>query len=509
MKKWTIMVYLAGDNNLSEDMIWSLIGMRNAMKYQNSDDYINLVAIYDSGYPTVPIQTYHFTNQNSSKELGESVVETEQNGRRGNGNRSVSNNDTAYIIDFVTTHVKKFGAENYALIMSGHSDNFLGKTMFYDSNPDSRIALPYLSDILNTAKKAIGNNTKYVGGKPKFDLIGFDSCMMGMLEVGCELKDAAKYMVASQGYSPTDGWNYESILSELIESNGKLTPEEFANSIVRNQITYSYNYNAGGRSMCLSCVDLEEIFSLRKSINKLGETFNRILDETILPKNDPAQEKNAVIRESIKNLIHDTHYFSQSFLHEQAVDVLDFVKNLSAGCDLKQKELELVAGVTPVDNNGIAGTLKNNLNSIKSACGEVETTLNKYLKYKRLSGPEYQFSEGVSIFFPWTLLAYNMVYHNYNELKFSKNSGWLKFIERYAKRTLRAKSQPRLGDPGSESYGDWIFEVDSANKAETARAETARAETAKAETAKGDSDSFYKYFRRFRNHPVYHDIKKR
>ncbi len=68
-KKWTIMVYLAGDNNLSENMISSLVGMRNAMKTKGSDEQINLVAIYDSGYPTVRIQTYHFTNKNSSSQL--------------------------------------------------------------------------------------------------------------------------------------------------------------------------------------------------------------------------------------------------------------------------------------------------------------------------------------------------------------------------------------------------------------------------------------------------------
>ncbi len=40
-KEWTIMVYMAGDNNLSEDMITGLKGMMNIGNEAN----INLVAL--------------------------------------------------------------------------------------------------------------------------------------------------------------------------------------------------------------------------------------------------------------------------------------------------------------------------------------------------------------------------------------------------------------------------------------------------------------------------------
>lgn len=509
MKKWTIMVYLAGDNNLSEDMIWSLIGMRDAMRAKNSDESINLVAIYDSGYPTVPVREYHFNNENSLSKLAEIAELPGQGNYNDSGRKAKSTKDSANIIDFVSNAVSKYKAENYALIMSGHSDGILGKTMFYDSNPESQIVLHYLRNILRVAKKCLKSNKDNFDEKePKFNLIGFDSCMMGMLEVGYELRDVAEYMVASQGYSPTDGWNYQEILTDLIEKKGNLSPEEFADLIVNKQITYSYDYNAGGRSMCLSSVKLSEAANLRKSINSLGKFLNEILKTPVYEKNQ-VDENDAIIRESIKNLIHDSHYFSQSFLHEQAVDILDFVKNLSACCDLKVKELEIMTGKLPSEKGSNAEKFKNKLARIKKECEKIEKAMSSYRINKRSSGPEYQFSEGASVFFPWTLLAYNMVYHNYTQLEFSRKSGWNDFIKIFAERTLRAKNQPRFGDTGAGSYGDWIFAVDSANKAETAKAETAKAETAKAETAKGGDENFYKYFRRFRNHPIHHDVEKK
>ena len=43
----------------------------------------------------------------------------------------------------------------------------------------------------------------------KIDIIGFDACHMGMLEIGFAVHDYAHYMVASQDCEEKDGWNYQ------------------------------------------------------------------------------------------------------------------------------------------------------------------------------------------------------------------------------------------------------------------------------------------------------------
>lgn len=500
-KKWTVMFYLAGDNNLSEDMITSLKGMQTAMTPKNSDEQINLIAIYDSGYPTVKITTYCFTHANSSMALKDCAVEIKPVQTTG---KKARNDEVLYIVDFVNSVADNpdWKAENYALIMSGHSDAILGKTMFRDSNPDTKMNLSYLGNILTIAEKSLGADRN-------FDVLGFDSCMMGMLEVGCELKDAADFLITSQGFAPTDGWAYDEILKNLVAANGNLDARTFSESIVNNQIEFSKNYTVGGRSMTLSAVDLSEAENLKKLLNNLAKNFNQILNAPIEAGKKTSAEKaqaNAVVLDTVKNLIQESHYYSQTYLHEQAADILDFVNSLSSNCELKKKELEIMFGEIP--QKGAAGLLEKKLDQIQKSCKEIQDHIKEYVLINRACGAEYQFSEGVSVFFPWTLLALNMIYWQYKKLKFAKNGNdWLKFIEKFVQITLRANKEPSFEKVFD--YLDWRNDVAAGNRASSFRdTEMTRASTAKASTAKAESDAFYKFFGRFRNHPIYHDVIK-
>ena len=58
MKDWTIMVYMAGDNNLSEDMVTGLLSMQRGFK--NKD--IALLVFYDAEEPTDQTFYLDFTN---------------------------------------------------------------------------------------------------------------------------------------------------------------------------------------------------------------------------------------------------------------------------------------------------------------------------------------------------------------------------------------------------------------------------------------------------------------
>ncbi len=42
----------------------------------------------------------------------------------------------------------------------------------------------------------------------QIDMIGFDCCLMGSVEIAYALRDCASYMVASEEMEPLDGWNY-------------------------------------------------------------------------------------------------------------------------------------------------------------------------------------------------------------------------------------------------------------------------------------------------------------
>ena len=55
----------------------------------------------------------------------------------------------------------------------------------------------------------------------KLDILGFDSCVMGMLEVGYQFNLVAKTMIASEGSVPSAGWTYAKILGCLAREHNR------------------------------------------------------------------------------------------------------------------------------------------------------------------------------------------------------------------------------------------------------------------------------------------------
>ena len=54
-------------------------------------------------------------------------------------------------------------------------------------------------------------------GLDKIDIIGFDACLMGMMEVAYQLKEHAEIVVGSEELEPGKGWDYEAIVSYLVK----------------------------------------------------------------------------------------------------------------------------------------------------------------------------------------------------------------------------------------------------------------------------------------------------
>ena len=59
-----------------------------------------------------------------------------------------------------------------------------------------------------------------LSGVDKLTLLGFDACLMSMLEVAYQVKDLAEVMVSSQETEPGEGWPYGDILAQLVANPG-------------------------------------------------------------------------------------------------------------------------------------------------------------------------------------------------------------------------------------------------------------------------------------------------
>lgn len=549
------MVYMAGDNNLSEDMITALKGMMGFGESAN----INLVALYDGCYPFAPIKFYNFTKtalrtsarrgnrdllDDFQDELEEKTPPSTDAARisatdaeKTPETKSVLNHELLKLEHFVPLVMKKFPAEKYALILSGHSDGVIGRRLLPDGDTDVKLNLISLRKIM---ERVLGKLEKDKNGKRrKFDIIGFDGCLMGMIEVGFEMRSIAKYMVASQGNIPTSGWVYEDMLAELISKEGKIEPKELVISMVDSYVDYNEDFAIGGRSVNISACDLQTLYgadSIYQQILRLARLFLDILnlpvslekakensengngdsaakDPELTDEQKRTFAENLVIREKFIDWMILSHYRSQTFMHSQAVDVIDFTYNILLHFRKWQAENEIIGTIRTEGGN--KKSTNRTVNKIQDRIEEIFTefiNINESIRKENQAyilrscsiGAEYQFSQGVSLFLPWSRMAYNMLKNRYSQLNFNDDEAWLNFIDKLTALTMRAFHEEPLFNENISSLYDLPFSKISHREVggrEVGGREVGGREVGGREVGgRGISDEFYFYFSQFRNY---------
>jgi hypothetical protein len=526
-KAWTIMVYMAGDNNLSEDMITGLKGMTDIGDEAN----INLLALYDGCYPASPIKFYDFTQKKAEvvayrelqPQLGqfETPIPVDGESLEEEALRGIGERDLFKLKHFVPLIIKNFQADRFALILSGHSDGVIGKTLLRDENPEIALNLITLREVLEKALKGKDGKIR------KLDLIGFDGCLMGMLEVGFELKSVAKVMVASEGNIPAAGWNYKEILNDIRTRQGDMNEREFAVSIVDSYSLFNEDYAISGRSVNISACNLEELCEEgQKGADEKGSLFDivqnlaKILCELLsLPTEvgDDVPEEvaraNQLIKEKFVDWMLLSHLRSQTFMHSQAVDIVDLLYNLLLQFpkwlgEGKILEVELPESGSKVSGGATVKEIKGRIASIFDSFIAINEAIRKenkkYVLRSCSVGAEYQFSQGVSMFFPWTKIALDMIRTNYSLLRFNTPPNWLDFITKFADVTLREKREKPLFDKNLSSLIELPF--DELRHKEVGGKEVGGKEVGGKEVGgkevggKGVSPEFYLYFSQIRNY---------
>jgi len=84
----------------------------------------------------------------------------------------------------------------------------------------------------------------------KFDFVGYDACLMGMIEVAYTMYDYVDYFIASEDYEPAYGWEYEGWLNALSEDTS-ISTEELGEIIIKD-----YVKECGRQDGILSLFDL-------------------------------------------------------------------------------------------------------------------------------------------------------------------------------------------------------------------------------------------------------------
>jgi hypothetical protein len=212
-------------------------------------------------------------------------------------------------------------------------------------------------------------------GRP-IDIVGFDACLMSMLELAYEHSGLARFTVGSEEVEPGDGWPYDRVLAALAADPG-LTPEQFGKTVVRE-----YLKSYANDDVTQSCLDLSRAGAVGSSVDRLaGDLKDAIAD---------AAEYAA---------------FTKALNATQKFEMPDFIDLYDLCTQLKAR-------------TGSA--------AVKAAADATQQSLSAFVTAEGHKGSSVSGAHGVAIYFPR-----GRVTVVYGRLKFAKDTRWDDLISAY------------------------------------------------------------------------------
>lgn len=256
-KAWTIMVYIAADNDLESYGLTDLNEMEAALGASN----VQVVVLLDRspdhdssagnwtdtrmGAVVLDGNNSDLTSLNSSTSIGE-----------------VNTGDPATLTRFIDWTAANHAADNYALVIWDHGGGLSGAA-WDDTNGGDNLTLKEMSSAI--ANAAIDH----------LDVLAFDACLMGMVEVAAQFNDVADYLVASEELVPGTGFAYDDMLNTL-EALSAPSALDVVDAMLDS---YAAEY-PGESDITLSAVDLSQVDALNAALNQfttatIGQLGNR------------------------------------------------------------------------------------------------------------------------------------------------------------------------------------------------------------------------------------------
>jgi hypothetical protein len=415
-KAWTILVWIAGDNNLTDYGIADLAELKQA----GSTAKVDLVAQYDRG-GRIGAKRYHLQkgttlDQDEVADLGDT-----------------NTGDPAVAIDFFTWGIKTFPAEKLMCVLWNHGSGIdetdiyararqlagsatapsgrrqatrnrqpvltrkqvrsiagsrLGRALFSTTVDqavlDKGIAYDDTSrDFLDNVELAqVLKTVATTTGRP-IDVLGFDACLMNMIEVAYELRPYATTMVGSEETEPGDGWPYHDVAKAASSAAAK-TPGGLAAAIVKRYL--AFYHDSSEETVTQSALDLSKVEPVARAVDQLAATLTTSLQ---------AIEEYAAFSRALTA--------AQRFHTRDFVDLGDLCRQLAT----RSGDQETIDRANAV------------IAALTGHEGAVLASLTK--------GDAVAAATGATIYFP-TVGDANLVY---DRLAFAKDTRWPQLIQRF------------------------------------------------------------------------------
>lgn len=359
-KRWGLLAYIAGDNNLSNAGL---------------EDILELCAVGASDQVHVGVEIDTYGEHTGS--LRYEITEADWEGR---AHRTVierlpekDTGDPETLRSFLEWGFHRFPADNRLVVVWNHGAGFrsIRRDIGYDDFGSS-LDMPEIE----AAFRKVG-----IGPKNKVAVLGFDACLMNMVEIAHHFRDQVEYIVGSQQTEPGDGWPYDEVLKLVRQGPSK---EDLAKGIVKAYIdTYK---QLGVFNVTQSAIACAKTGPVIESLSDLGYLLVERLD-------------------AYRYEIAHTRLQAQTFEMADYVDLIHLMRVLSKN----------------VPDSGIA-----------DACEAVTKAARSCIVSSRTLGYTVAEAQGLSVWFP----AYERLYSNYRAkytaLNFAREfPGWIGFLDSY------------------------------------------------------------------------------
>ncbi len=250
---WTVLVYVAADNNLEPFALENL-----AQLAAGGSSGVNLVAEIDRSvdYTDAPLPGVgDFTSTKRLEVRGGQLRELSDRGERDTA-------DPAELTDFIAWGVKTYPADRYMLVLWDHGGGWQGYGADEDRGGAPGTSWMKLPDIEAGVRGGLA-----AAGLPRLDVIGFDACLMATLEVAELLRPHARYLLASEELEPGHGWDYRAFAGAA-----QLDAPALSRKIVDG---YQSIASAEGTSasITLSVVDLDRLQPIESAVTQLSSAY--------------------------------------------------------------------------------------------------------------------------------------------------------------------------------------------------------------------------------------------
>ena len=362
-RQWAMYTYIAGDNNLSSAGLSDIREMESA----GASNDVHVAAQIDTAGEHDGSVRYEISLPDFAGKAHRTVIERLPEQNTGH---------PKYLAEFARWAAQRYPARHRLLVVWNHGAGFMHEPTrdigYDDSSRGDALTMAELRWALE--KAGFGK-----GSLGRLALLGFDACLMNMIEVAYEFTGLADFVVGSQQTEPGEGWPYGDVVSAL---HRRPAPVVAAARIVQ---VYDRSYRSTGQlNVTQSALELARLPAVCRALERLGRVLHPLL---------PAR-RNAIVEARIR---------TQGYEEPTYVDLADLARNLRA-----------VPGA-----------------SVRAACDAVSAAARASIVANRRYGNAVNRSHGLSVWFPLVRSDYATRRSEYVALRCTTDyPAWSKFLDR-------------------------------------------------------------------------------